>query len=128
MKTNKLAAVLLILTLSLGASQGALAHHDTTCVSALNDLRGAIADTNSFVSNGRHGETARDKTRLLDKADEALFKLGFHKPADALKKVGNIRDKMVELRDARKTKIDYGDANNILTEVAKAESCLNAII
>ena len=125
MKTNKLAAVLLILTLSLGASQGALAHHDDTCVYYLTDLGEVIEGTNSFYSKGQPG---RDKTNLLRKVDEALFKLNYHKPADALKKVRNIRDKMVELRDARKTKIDYGDANIILTEVAKAESCLNAII
>jgi len=127
MKTQKLAAVLLTLALSLGASQGVLANDDPmpTCWDKLKAVETAIEDTNSFFSKGRPG---RDKERLLDKVEEALLKLIQHKPAGALKKVGNIRAKVEQLRDADKDKIDDGDASTILTAVANAESCLNAIL
>jgi hypothetical protein len=120
MKTQKLAAVLLTLALSLGASQGALAHHDLTCVSEVTDIGTAIL--------GSDFKKHRDQERLGNKVIEAGLKLNQHKPAGALKKVGNIRAKVEQLRDADKTKIDDGDASTILTAVANAESCLNAIL
>jgi hypothetical protein len=127
MKTQKLAAVLLTLALSLGASQGALADDNDmpTCWDELKAVEEAIEDTNSFSSKGRHGEPSRDQTRLLDKVEEAIMKLIQHKPAGALKKVGNIRAKVEELRDADKDKIDDDDANWILTKVEYAENCLD---
>jgi len=121
MKTQKLAAVLLTLTLSLGASQGALAHHDDTCVDEVNAVGTVIAATTSFTN-------VRDQERLRDKVIEALLKLNQHKATGALKKVGNIRAKVEELRDARKTKISATDASAILTAVGNAEMCLNAIL
>ena len=121
MKTQKLAAVLLTLALSIGASQGALAHHDDTCVDELNAVGTVIAGTTSFT-NGR------DQERLGDKVIEALHKLNQHKAAGALKKVGNIRAKVEQLRDAGKMKISDTDASAILTAVANAESCLNGIL
>ena len=125
MKTQKLAAVLLTLALSLGASQGALAHHYDACVDELNAVKQAIEDTDSFFSRKQPG---RDKERLLGKVEEALMKLIQHKPGGALKKVGNIQAKVEELRDADKNKIGYEDANWILTKVEYAENCLEAIL
>ena len=124
MKTQKLAAVLLTLALSLGASQGALAHPDISCVAEVTYVGEVIQGTTSFISKGQPG---KDKGRLLSKVEDALFKLRHHKPADAQKKLVNIRDKVTELRDARKMKIGYDDANIILTAVEYADSCLSAI-
>ena len=124
MKTQKLAAVLLTLALSLGASQGALANDDPmpTCWDKLKAVEKAIEDTNSFVSKG---QPDRDKMRLLDKVEEAILKLIQHKPADALKKVRNIRAKVEQLRDADKDKIADADAIIILAAVLQAEICLD---
>jgi len=113
MKTQKLAAMLLTLALSFGASQGALAHE---CSSAIDVIRAEIAAADDLKD--------RDRTALDSKAYAADLKLGDDKPYDALKKLDNIRTKVIALRDARKTKIDDDDANTILDEVYNAEVCI----
>jgi hypothetical protein len=122
MKTQKIAAVLLTLALSLGASQGALADDDPmpACSSEVEYVGDAIADSSSLKK--------RDRDRLGDKVIAASMKLRQHKPANALQKIGDIRRKVEDLHNAPKTKISDEHAYAILTAVAGAESCINGIL
>jgi hypothetical protein len=108
----------LALALLLAASPASAAEGD--CQAELNIVRGAIQAAD-FKND-------RDQTRLGGKVTMAEGKVALDKFGDAIQKLGDISVKVIDLRDAAKTKIDDDDANDILGAVDDATACLAAFL
>ena len=116
MKITKIAAVLLMTLPMIGISQSALADHTEACQLEVATVRATIWGAD-FAND-------REQARLSSKADAASMKLYAHKPYDAIDKLGDIAMKVEALAGARKTKIDAGDAEDILADVNDAVTCI----
>ena len=137
MKTQKLAAMLLTLALSLGASQVVLAEkpsdnppppstpscdmtessHEAHCGLALRTVFDAIA--------GGMSVNARDESKLQSKlcsADDKLEVSPFPKTGDAIQKLQDIIDTVNS-----KQKISYKDAKDISDQAVLAQICVGSL-
>ena len=114
MKTQKLAAMLLTVALSFGASQAALAHE---CTNALDTLTATIG--------GAYFANDSDSGKLQSKVTAADLKLNGHKPYGAIQKLGDISTKINRLlSNLRTQKIDPDDGADILGDVTIAQDCI----
>ena len=135
MKIKKMAALLLTVTLGIGASQAALAdcptgEGDSFHVSNNNEatlllkiLCGEIASAEYLGKNG-----VREETRLTGKSGLANEKEHAGKTLDAIKKVDDIIVKVTDLQTptrGSKPKIDFGDADDIIAAAWDAKYCLD---
>jgi hypothetical protein len=119
MKTQKLAAMLLTLALSLGASQAALA----TC-----DVDGTLTALSDTIALAYFAND-RDERKLKGKVEAARDKLDDGKPYDAKDKLADIKYKIDNLLgNTRKQKIDPSDGADILRDVATASDCIDVHI
>jgi len=143
MKKRKLAAMLLTMTLSLGAFQAAVADEPSiNCLSIetaacsgepkgeLNLLCASLKAA-KFVNEG-------DRHKLLHKFEEVVLKLQFHKPEDAIAKLGQdpllvlgskgIRKKVDDLVQGggrgKKTKILEAHGIEIIKLVDASTACI----
>jgi hypothetical protein len=122
MKIRNLATTLLTITLSLGASQAALAEDFTThghlCGDQLNTVVAQIAAT-EFAQPAEVG-------RLQSKVTAADGKLHVGKPDDAYYKLEDITSKVLSLlSNTRKEKIDPIEGPQIITDVEAAQACID---
>jgi hypothetical protein len=111
-------AGVLAVTLLLGASPAS-----ATTVDECKVLIDVVQTTLDGVVIGG-GNPDRTRSSLESKLAGAKIKLDQAKVADALKKLGQFRDKIVELRDAAKPKIDAGDAQSLIDAVDDAIACV----
>jgi hypothetical protein len=137
MKIRKLAALLLTITLGIGASQAALAGplcptsdgdsfdpvNTNEATPLLKILCGEIASAKYLGKNG-----VREETRLTGKSGLANEKEHAGKTLDAIKKVDDIIVKVTDLQTptrGSKPKIDFDDADDIIAAAWDARYCLD---
>jgi hypothetical protein len=112
-------AGVLAVTLLLGANPAS-----ATTIDECKILIDVVQTTLDGVEVGG-GNPDRTRASLESKLAGAKIKLDQGKVADALKKLGQFRDKVEELRDAAKPKIDAGDAQSLIDAVDDAIECVD---
>jgi hypothetical protein len=130
MKIQKLAALLLTIPLSFGASQAALADEDdcdleaTACETYLEMLCHTIASA-TFWKKGEIDYENGEQDRLIHKVHAASGKFAIGKAGGSYDKLLNIGSKVTDLQSASKIKIDALDAVAILDDLDDAKDCVN---
>lgn len=135
MKNRTMAAMLLTLALTFGASQSALADCDLNFETGLDNaatadlkyLCGTILGADFLMPRKQY---ERDLKSLTSKSGEANVKAYKGRAADAVKKVNDIIKKVRVLQDpaswgkGSKVKIDYDNAEDILDAAGSAIRCI----
>ena len=111
----------LAVTMLLGASPAS-----ATTIDECKALIDVVQTTLDGVEVGG-GNPERTRASLESKLAGAKTKLDQAKVDDALQKLGQFRDKVAELRDARKPKIDAGDAAVLIAAVDDAIACVESL-
>ena len=120
-KNRNLAAMLLILALTFGASQSVLAGKPVP-----NTDPNVCTPDLALVKNALEiaGMSSNDTSRLSAKVDFANSKLNVDKPLDAVQKLDDIYYKVMDLSAAPKTKIDDGADVYIYSTIDDAKACI----
>lgn len=117
MKTTNTVAALLLAIAMTGASQVVLA---ADCGYELNSVGDAIRAAD-FTGK----RASRDEENMLFKLEAAKSKIVVAKYDDAIQKLGNIRQKAMDLADAPKPKLTSADG--ILSATYAAAVCINGL-
>lgn len=121
-----IAATFLMLSLALVPISSSAT---TPCSTEITDVQAALL---GVMIGGGKGDGSGGGTRagLEKKLTDAVKKLGEDKFADALQKLLDFREKVIQLRDANKPKIEDGTTtvDQLLTDVGAAIACVEGLL